>query len=160
MTKDTRVKKPNSNYDKTKEQYERSLRREAIKQEYKNKLFSLKQPTYTKSLVSCIIIVSLLDLQITYILAFLGRVQIAETLSINISNTIIAVAFTYMLRAFFDTFAEQREERLKTQGINTRKYFKELKQAVKQKTCDVLNSGGFNINLDDDDDDDECINNE
>ena len=45
------------------------------------------------------------------------------------------------------------------QGINTRKYIKELKQAVKQKICDVLNSGGFNINLDDDEDD-ECINNE
>jgi len=152
MVKDNINRKTNSNYDRTKERYERSLKKEAIKQEYKNKLFTLKQPTYTKSLVSCITLICLIDLQITYILAFLGKIQIAETLSVNICNTIIVVAFTYMLRAFFDTFSEQREERLKMQGTNNHKYAKELKQAAKQKTSDVLNSGGFSINLDDDED--------
>lgn len=68
--------------------------------------------TYTKKAVTAILIISLIDLQLSYILAFMGRDQIAESLSITITNTIIGVMLGYFLKALFETFFEEREKRL------------------------------------------------
>ena len=71
--------------------------------------------TFTKKAVSLILVVSLVDLQFSYILAFLGREQIAESLSSNIASTIIGVMLGYFLKALFETFFEEREKRLREQ---------------------------------------------
>ena len=68
--------------------------------------------TFTKRAVAVILVVSLIDLQLSYILAFLGREEIAETLSSEIATTVIGVMLGYFVKALFETFFEKREERL------------------------------------------------
>lgn len=69
--------------------------------------------TFTKKAVALILIISLIDLQLSYVLAFLGKEQIAESLSSTIATTIIGVMLGYFFKALFETFFEKREERLK-----------------------------------------------
>lgn len=68
--------------------------------------------TFTKKAVAVILIFSLIDLQLSYILAFMGKEQIAESLSSTIADTIIGVMLGYFLKALFETFFEEREKRL------------------------------------------------
>lgn len=68
--------------------------------------------TFTKRAVAIILAVSLIDLQLSYVLAFMGKEQIAETLSTTIADTIVGVMLGYFLKALFETFFEKREERL------------------------------------------------
>lgn len=68
--------------------------------------------TYTKKVVTIILAVSLIDLQLSYILAFIGKEQIAESLSSQIAGTVIGVMLGYFMKALFETFFEKREERL------------------------------------------------
>lgn len=72
--------------------------------------------TFTKKAVAGILIVSMLDLQLSYLLAFLGKEQIAESLSSTIATTIIGVMLGYFLKALFETFLEKREERLRKES--------------------------------------------
>ena len=73
--------------------------------------------TYTKKMMNKIIFVDLLDLQIPFILAFLGKEQIAETLGITIVTEIIGVFFVYCTKSFFETREAEKvrlaEEELK-----------------------------------------------
>lgn len=69
--------------------------------------------TYTKWAVTIILVVSLVDMQLSYILAFMGREQIAESLSSDIATTIVVVMLGYFMKALFETFFEKREERLR-----------------------------------------------
>lgn len=68
--------------------------------------------TFTKKAVAIILGVSLFDLQLSYVLAFMGKEQIAESLSSTIASTIIGVMIGYFLKALFETFFEEREKRL------------------------------------------------
>lgn len=76
------------------------------------KLYNKKLTTFTKKAVFAILAVALIDLQLSYILAFMGKEQIAETLSSTIADTIIGVMLGYFMKALFETFFEKREERL------------------------------------------------
>jgi len=55
--------------------------------------------------------VALIDLQLSYILAFMGRDQIAETLSSDICHTIIGIGLGYFLKSYFETKQEKKMER-------------------------------------------------
>ena len=79
----------------------------------RNKSFHKWLETYTKKAVTVILAVSLIDLQLSYVLAFMGKEQIAETLSSTITETIVGVMLGYFIKALFETFFEKREERLK-----------------------------------------------
>ena len=68
--------------------------------------------TFTKKAVAIILAVSLIDLQLSYLLAFIGKEQIAESLSSTIAETIIGVMLGYFMKALFETFFEKRERRL------------------------------------------------
>jgi len=68
--------------------------------------------TFTKKAVAVILMISLVDLQLSYLLAFMGKEQIAESLSSTIASTIIGVMIGYFLKALLETFFEKREERL------------------------------------------------
>lgn len=76
--------------------------------------------TFTKKAVTIIMVVCLIDLQLSYILAFLGKEQIAESLSSEIATVIIGVMLGYFMKALFETFFEKREERL-TRSLSTEK---------------------------------------
>ena len=52
--------------------------------------------------------VALVDLQLSYILAFMGREQIAEALSGDICHTIIGVCLGYFLKSYFETKQEEK----------------------------------------------------
>ena len=71
--------------------------------------------TFTKKAVTIILTVSLIDMQLSYVLAFLGKDQIAESLSSTVAEVIVGVMCGYFLKALFETFFEKREERLNRQ---------------------------------------------
>ena len=52
--------------------------------------------------------ISLFDLQLSYLLAFLGRVEIAENLSMTVVTTIIGTVITYCIKSFKETKEEER----------------------------------------------------
>lgn len=68
-----------------------------------------RRRTFTKQAVRGILLVALLDLQLSYLLAFLGREQIAETLSITVVTEIVAVMLGYFLKAYSETKEEKRQ---------------------------------------------------
>ena len=68
--------------------------------------------TFSKKAVAIILVVSLFDLQLSYVLAFMGKEQIAESLSSEIASVIVGVMVGYFMKALFETFFEKREERL------------------------------------------------
>lgn len=72
------------------------------------KIFTFE--TFTKTLTFWIIFIALFDVQLSYLLAYLGRSEIAESLSSQMVITILGVSFTYMLRGFFDTYAEKKHD--------------------------------------------------
>lgn len=90
-------------------------------EEKRQKPYSKWLRTYTKRAVTAILIISMIDMQLSYILAFLGKEQIAESLSSTIATVIVGVMFGYFMKALFETFFEKREERLrkKMQETNT-----------------------------------------
>ncbi len=66
--------------------------------------------TFTKLWVSILMVVAIIDLQLSYVLAYLGRDQIAESLSVAVVTEIIGVIGIYIIRAFFDTVSEKKHE--------------------------------------------------
>lgn len=87
-------------------------------------LFQRKKPyekwleSFTKKAVAIILFFSILDMQLSYILAFMGKDQIAESLSSTIASVIIGVMIGYFFKALFETFFEKREDRLRRQEKN------------------------------------------
>lgn len=71
--------------------------------------------TFTKRAVKVILFMALLDLQLSYLLAFLGREQIAENLSSDITKVIIGTILGYLAKSFFET-REEEKVRLQEQG--------------------------------------------
>lgn len=63
--------------------------------------------TFTKRAVMAILFVALIDLQFSYLLAFLGREQIAENLSSDITKVIIGTILGYLAKSFFETREEE-----------------------------------------------------
>ena len=76
--------------------------------------------TFTKRAVTFILVVSLVDLQFSYVLAFMGKEQIAESLSSTIAEVIVGVMMGYFLKALFETFFEKREIRLNKKESSNR----------------------------------------
>ena len=89
-----------------------------FKRKKKEKSYNKWLNTFTKIAVATILFFSILDMQLSYVLAFMGKDQIAESLSSNIATTIIGVMIGYFLKALFETFFEKREERLSRQEQN------------------------------------------
>ena len=67
-----------------------------------------KRNTYTKKLVKWILAISMIDLQLSYLLAFLGRTEIAENLSMTVVTTIIGTVITYCIKSFKETKEEEK----------------------------------------------------
>lgn len=105
----------------------------------KDQIKGIRVDTYTKLLTAVIIVVALIDLQLSYVLAFLDKMQIAESLSTQICVTILGTAFIYMIRAYFDSRAEHGNDDT----------IQKLQQDVGQKVQDVLNNSGISVNIED-----------
>ena len=50
----------------------------------------------------------MIDLQLSYLLAFLGRTEIAENLSMTVVTTIIGTVITYCIKSFKETKEEEK----------------------------------------------------
>ena len=66
--------------------------------------------TFTKAWVSILMVIAIIDLQLSYVLAYLGRDQIAESLSVAVVTEIIGVMGIYIVRAYFDTATESKHD--------------------------------------------------
>lgn len=73
--------------------------------------------TFTKKWMARIMLVALFDIQLPFVLAFLGMDQIAETLGGLIVTEVIGVFLVYCLKSFFETKEAEKnrieEEKLK-----------------------------------------------
>ncbi len=72
----------------------------------KSKRSSFK--TFTKTWVSRLMYIAVFDIQLSYLLAFLGKEQIAETLSITVVTEIIGVMSVYFIKSFLETRESER----------------------------------------------------
>lgn len=79
-----------------------------------------RRVTFSKRQVEKILNFAILDMQLSYLLAFLGKEQIAETLSVTIVTAVIGVMLGYFLKSYFETREEERlnldKERLRNSG--------------------------------------------
>ena len=119
-----------SNLEKTKEKYEQKTEKLKAKRGFIEQIRSIRFDTFTKAMVGLIIIMACVDLQLSYVLAFLDKIQIAEELSKQVCTTILGVALVYMIRAYFDSRAEYKTKN-------------DLNKIIEQKSMENLQ----NINM-------------
>ena len=138
-------------YNKRQEKLDNMYKNEKQKSDYKSLMSRLKFETYTKRLVGVVVIVSLIDLQLSYVLAFLGKDQIAESLSTQICVTLLGTILVYVIRAYFDTKAEKDNEMIKSGVVVDKKSSIIPDEIIKNKIQEVIgNSGiGEHINIED-----------
>ena len=137
-------------FNQRQEELDNMYKKEKQKSDFKSLLSRLKFETYTKRLVGIIVLISLIDLQLSYVLAFLGKEQIAETLSIQICVTILGTVIVYLIRAYFDTKAEKHDEMVKSGLIPYDGKSIVSTETIKNKIRDVVNSSGVSehVNVD------------
>lgn len=73
--------------------------------------------TFTKKWMDIIMTIAIIDMQLPFILAFMNKESIAETLGVTIVTEIIAVFLVYCAKSFFET-KESEKIRLKEQELN------------------------------------------
>ncbi len=76
------------------------------------------QNTYTKKMMNRIITVALIDMQFPFLLALIGRQEIAETLGGLIVTEIIGVFLVYCVKSFFETKESEKTRLLEMQQEN------------------------------------------
>ena len=131
--RDRRRKERNQErYNRHQEEYDARYRNEKQKNDFKTLIFRLKFQINIKRLVGLIIFIGLLDLQLSYVLAFLGKEQIAESLSIQICTTLLGTILVYAVREYFDMREEKRTNNKSNSDEN-----------IKEKIDNVINSSGL-----------------
>lgn len=114
---------------------EKRLKEAIERRTFREQIRSINVDTFTKALVGLIVVVALIDLQLSYILAFLGKIQIAEELSKQVCTTILGTALIYMIRAYFDSKAEY--------GNGVSKETNDmLNNIIKSKVSSILSNNG------------------
>lgn len=76
--------------------------------------------TFTKIWVSRLLWFGCIWITWSYMLATLGKTDIAESLSQTVAQVIIATTLGYLIKAFFETYSEKRNE-LKERDLNSAK---------------------------------------
>ena len=127
-------------YNIREEKYNDMLRDESQRQQFLNRMYNIKKNTYTKKMVTAILAISIIDIQLSYVLAFFDKGQVVDSLSNQLCITILGVSFAYMIRAYFDSRAEHKnlDESIKD----------EIQNNLANKISDVFESAGININVD------------
>ena len=69
-----------------------------------------KKLTFTKWIVSIILIMAIIDLQMTYILAFMGSPETLQETSGKLITEILGVVLVYCVKSFFETREEKNNE--------------------------------------------------
>lgn len=66
--------------------------------------------TFTKKIVSILLIIAIIDLQLTYILAFMGMTETLQETSGKLITEILGVVFVYCVKSFFETREEEKNK--------------------------------------------------
>ena len=74
-----------------------------------------KNTTYTKRMMNGVVTAALIDMQFPFVLALLGRDQIAENMGGLIVTEIIGVFLVYCLKSFFETRESEKNRILEKQ---------------------------------------------
>jgi hypothetical protein len=74
--------------------------------------------TFTKKWVSRLLWFGCIWISWSYILASFDRVSIAEALSETVAKVIIATILGYLLKAFFETYSEKKNELREKELLN------------------------------------------
>ena len=124
---------------------------EKQKSRFKSLISNLKFETYTKRLVGIVVIVGLIDLQLSYVLAFLDKVQIAESLSNQICVTLLGTILVYVIRAYFDTKAEKHDEMVKSGLIVDKNSTIIPNEVIENKVLEIIANSGISehVNIED-----------
>lgn len=64
--------------------------------------------TFTKRWTERLLVFFIIWITLTYILAFMGKDSIAETLSQDVMTGGVAVFLGYLLKAYFETYSEEK----------------------------------------------------
>lgn len=128
-------------FEARQERYNDMLRDETQKQQFLNKMHQIKKTTYTKKMVAIILFVALLDIQLSYVLAFFDKGQVIEGLSNQLCITILGIGFAYMIRAYFDSKAEHANLDNKIKD--------ELKSNLADKIDKAFSAAGLNTRAED-----------
>ncbi len=80
--------------------------------------------TFSKIWVSRLMYIAVIDIQLSYVLAFMGKEQIAETLSITVVTEIIGIMAVYFAKSFLETKEQEkvRLEEKETEESENEKY--------------------------------------
>lgn len=70
--------------------------------------FERKPTTFTKRWVSRLLWFGCIWITLSYVLALVGAVQIAESLSSTVATVIISTILGYLCKAFFETREEEK----------------------------------------------------
>lgn len=138
-------------YNKRQEVYNNKLKHEKQKYKFKSVLSALRFETYTKRLVAFVVILCMIDLQLSYVLAFMDKVQIAESLSTQICITILGTVIIYAIRAYFDTKAEKRDQMIREGLISgdSNKPIKVPDAVIANKVSEILSNSGLGEHVSD-----------
>lgn len=77
-----------------------------------------KRITFTKRWTAILLTMSVIWITLSYVLAFMGKENIAETLSENVMAVIIATFIPYLCKSYFETFASEKN-RLKEKEMES-----------------------------------------
>ena len=140
-----RNEKELNEYNRKQEKYNSILKEAIQKQKFKNNISKVRINTFTKRLVAVIVGICIIDLQFTYVLAFLGKTSTVEQLSTELCNTILGVAFVYIIRAYLDNRIEHKalDQKIKNEITND----------ITDKVNNILKSTGLDLEIEKDDDD-------
>lgn len=122
-------------FAKNREKYNDALRDELQRQEYLNKLHDIRKSTYTKKMVTWILVICMVDIQAVFIMAIFDKGAHLEGIVNNLTNTILGVSFIYMIRAYFDSRAEHKN--MDEARMNA------LKTNLSGKITSILQSAGI-----------------
>lgn len=142
-----RQEKKIEKYNYRQEEYDSIYKNEKQKKDFKSLLSRLKFETYTKRLVGIVVIISLIDLQLSYVLAFLGREQIAETLSVQICVTLLGTILVYVIREYFDMKSEKHNELVKCGLVIDKNSSIIPNEVITNKVQEIISNSGLSEHI-------------
>lgn len=83
---------------------------------YKMRKISSKN-TFTKVMVKIILTVAIIDLQLTYILAFIGKPETLQETSGKLITEILGVVLVYCVKSFFETREEEKNKLIQSKPL-------------------------------------------
>lgn len=89
----------------------------------------ITKQTYSKRATTIILAVALCDIQLTYVLAFMG-LEIAETLAVALVTEVIGVFATYSIKAYLGKKQEE-ETKITREERNARNHERDWEEANK-----------------------------